>query len=209
MNEATGDYGLTNLPYTKGQKNMDESDSVVIASGQVLTVSISGGTSSGIATASNQTTEIARLNSILSSVNSGTTLQLSATTNSYLIKETLEDISLTQENIFSGQTFQTSELTQKLEVLNDSITGLTSNLIKEKTIDIYEDLNPSGSTPNDCIYFSIEFLGSGGTLNEVAIPNGYRREFGDKINLISNQIPYTIPTEINGRVLIEVLYNTI
>jgi hypothetical protein len=209
MIEATGDYGLTNLPYTKGQKNMDESDSVVIASGQVLTVSISGGTSSGISTASNQTTEIARLNSILSSVNSGTTLQLSAATNIYLIKETLNDISLTQENIFSGQTFQTSELSTKLDDISTQLSDLSSSLFNKKTIDIYEDLSSSGSTPNNCLYFSIEFLGSGGTLNDISIPNGYRREFGDKLNDISNQIPYTIPTEINGRVIIEVLYNTI
>lgn len=71
-----------------------------------------------------------------------------------------------------------------------------------KTPDLIESV-VDGSTDSGVESFSIIFLGTGGTLDGVDVPNGFSANYTPlKGDDTIDSIPYTVPTSAGGRVLI-------
>jgi len=88
---------------------------------------------------------------------------------------------------------------------NVDISGTPAMVVRTPNV-VQVTAGVGGNTPVGVVSFSILFLGTGGSLNGVPVPNNYQVNYGNGFDVITTAMPYVRPTAGTGqRVIISTL----
>lgn len=112
-----------------------------------------------------------------------------------------ESLAVLLAKAYNGEADEDLTIAEQLAVINNHAQSLNNKTNQDIFIDFIES-TANGSTPESVTGFTICFMGTGGTLKGVSVPDNFTASFGNGLGVIRNQISYNVPTSPGGRVLI-------